>query len=172
LNTTKKIEVAANWILNKEVIAYPTEGVWGLGGLYMPEIIGLVSKIKSRPIEKKYILLFSSLEQLNKKFKIDPHYFPLLEKYQHTFTTMVIPTTKGKIAARIPKQSMLLDFLQQINAPIISTSANISGKGVCKNVGEIKSFFDDKIYGVLDLPLGGEKKASEIIDLETNEYIR
>jgi len=55
---------------------------------------------------------------------------------------------------------------------LISTSANISGEEVCKNIKEIKAAFDDKIYGALDLALGGKNKPSQILDLETNEYIR
>jgi tRNA A37 threonylcarbamoyladenosine synthetase subunit TsaC/SUA5/YrdC len=55
---------------------------------------------------------------------------------------------------------------------LISTSANISGEEVCKNIMEIKATFDDKIYGALDLALGGKNEPSQILDLETNEYIR
>jgi tRNA A37 threonylcarbamoyladenosine synthetase subunit TsaC/SUA5/YrdC len=55
---------------------------------------------------------------------------------------------------------------------LISTSANTSGEEVCKNINEIKAVFDDKIYGALDLALGGKKEPSKILDLETNEYIR
>ena len=85
---------------------------------------------------------------------------------------MIIPTSKGKIAARIPEPGNLLNFLQLIEKPLISTSANTSGEEVCKNINEIKAVFDDKIYGALDLALGGENEPSKILDLETNEYIR
>ena len=85
---------------------------------------------------------------------------------------MIIPTVAGKIAARIPEEGDLLDFLKLIKQPLISTSANISGEEVCANINEIKAVFDDKIYGALDLPLGGKSEPSRIIDLENNEYIR
>jgi L-threonylcarbamoyladenylate synthase len=85
---------------------------------------------------------------------------------------MVVPTSNEKIAVRIPEPGNLLSFLKLIKKPLISTSANISGEEVCKNIMEIKATFDDKIYGALDLALGGKNKPSQILDLETNEYIR
>jgi L-threonylcarbamoyladenylate synthase len=65
-----------------------------------------------------------------------------------------------------------LSLLKLIKKPLISTSANISGEEVCKNIQEIKAAFDDKIYGALDSALGGKNQPSQILDLETNEYIR
>ena len=31
MNITKEANLAAKWILDGKVIAYPTEGVWGIG---------------------------------------------------------------------------------------------------------------------------------------------
>ena len=93
---------------------------------------------------------------LTQRFNIKPEYNSLIEQHKNTFTTMIIPTVAGKIAARIPEEGDLLDFLKLIKQPLISTSANISGEEVCANINEIKAVFDDKIYGALDLPLGGK----------------
>ena len=37
MNITTEANLAAQWILNEKVIAYPTEGVWGIGGLNTSE---------------------------------------------------------------------------------------------------------------------------------------
>ena len=66
----------------------------------------------------------------------------------------------------------LVEFLGLIDKPLISTSANISGNEVCKTIEEIENIFKDKIEGILDMPLGGEKNPSRIYDLELDEYIR
>ena len=78
----------------------------------------------------------------------------------------------NKVAARIPGDKNLLNFLKLVDEPIISTSANLSGHRACKNIKEISTVFDGKIFGALDSQLGGEKKPSRILDLENNEYIR
>ena len=56
MKTTKDISIASNWIKEGKVIAYPTEGIWGLGGLNTPEIKKAIDSIKKRPKDKKYIL--------------------------------------------------------------------------------------------------------------------
>ena len=63
----------------------------------------------------------------------------------------------------------LLYFLNLVDKPIISTSANLSGESTCKNIEEISAVFNGTIFGAFDGQLGGEKKPSKILDLENNE---
>ena len=173
MKTTKDILIASNWIKEGKVIAYPTEGIWGLGGLNTPEIIKAIDSIKKRPKDKKYILLFSSYDLLFKKFSFADEIKENVKNISETFVTMLLPVDEEeKIAARIPNNPQLLSFLELIGEEIISTSANISGKSVCATVEEIKYTINETVYGVLDLPLGGEKGPSRILDVETNEYRR
>tara|TARA_Y100001936_G_scaffold175740_1_gene172308 strand:- start:273 stop:794 length:522 start_codon:yes stop_codon:yes gene_type:complete len=173
LKTTKDISIASNWIREGKVIAYPTEGVWALGGLNTPEIIKAIDLIKKRPADKKYILLFASYGLLFKKFSFTDEIKKNVKNISETFVTMLLPIEgEEKIAARIPDNQQLLSFLELIGEEIISTSANISGKPVCATAEEIKYTFNETVYGVLDLPLGGEEGPSRILDVETNEYRR
>ena len=172
MNITKEVNLAAKWILDGKVIAYPTEGVWGIGGLDLAQNIKVINSAKERTKDKKYILLFHSFQQLIKHFDIEDKYYSLIKNMENTFTTILIPTTQKKIAIRIPGEKNLLYFLKLIDKPIISTSANLSGKMTCRNIEEIKNVFDGKIFGAFDGHLGGEKKPSKILDLENNEIIR
>ena len=122
---------------------------------------------------KKYILLFPSYDLLFKKFSLTDEVKENMKNISETFVTMLLPIEgEEKIAARIPDNQQLLSFLELIGEEIISTSANISGKPVCATAEEIKYTFNETVYGVLDLPLGGEKGPSRILDVETNEYRR
>jgi len=76
------------------------------------------------------------------------------------------------VAARVPSFKTLKELLKEVGEEIISTSANISGQEVCKNVTEIKACFNSGVYGVLDLELQGQTKPSTIIDIKENEVIR
>jgi len=173
LKTTTDIQEASNWIKEGKVIAYPTEGIWGLGGLNTSQVIKALDSIKRRPKDKKYILLFPSYDLLFKKYSFTDEIINTVTNISETFVTMLLPINgKEKIAARIPNNKTLLKLLELIGEEIISTSANISGKPVCATVKEIKYTFNEIIYGVLDLPLGGEKGPSRILDVETNEYRR
>ena len=128
---------------------------------------------KKRPKDKKYILLFPSYDLLFKKFSFADEIKENVKNISETFVTMLLPVDEEeKIAARIPDNPQLSNFLELIGEEIISTSANISGKPVCATAEEIKYTFNETVYGVLDLPLGGEKGPSRILDVETNEYRR
>ena len=119
MNITTEANLAAQWILNEKVIAYPTEGVWGIGGLNIPENINTINLAKNRDKEKKYILLFHSFEQLMEHIDIEDKYHSLIKSKENTFTTMLIPTKQNKIAARIPGDKNLLHFLKLVNLSLI-----------------------------------------------------
>ena len=168
MKVTQSLITASGIIKNGGVIAYPTEGIWGIGGLNTHEIQQKIYLAKKRNNSKKFILLFKSSGQLFE-------HFPEAEKYnsfKNSFTTILLPLEKGKTAIRIPNYKRLVEFLDLIDQPLISTSANISGNEVCKTIEEIENVFKDKIEGILDMPPGGEKNPSRIYDLELDEYIR
>ena len=56
--------------------------------------------------------------------------------------------------------------------PLVSTSANPSGKEPAKNLREARDYFRGKIDYLLQGPLGGYDKPSEIKDLVSGETIR
>ena len=68
--------------------------------------------------------------------------------------------------------ALLQDLLEEVGEEIVSTSANLSGEPVCKTTNEVKNIFSEKIFGILDLPLGGQKKPSKIFDLNLGDYVR
>ena len=55
MNITKEANIAAKWILDGKVIAYPTEGVWGIGGLDLTKNIKAINSAKERMSTKKAI---------------------------------------------------------------------------------------------------------------------
>ena len=170
---TDKISLAASWIKEKKIIAYPTEGVWGIGCINNECVISKLSEIKQRPKDKKYILLFKSVYDLRKKFDVKKDYIKQIKDLSDSFTTIIVPFGENNsIAVRIPKIKILQDLLEEVGEEIISTSANISSLSVCKNVKQIKTVFSKKIFGILNLPLGGENRSSRIYDLKTDTYVR
>ena len=170
---TQSISEAANWIKEGQIICYPTEGVWGMGSPNEPELIKKIGEIKQRDLNKKFILLFDSLDSLGKKYRVEKKYLKRAKEYQYSFTTIVFPTKDGDtVAARVPSFKTLKELLNKVGEEIISTSANISTQDVCKNITEIKACFGSEVYGVLDLELQGQTKPSTIIDIKENEVIR
>lgn len=173
MRLTQDIGEAALWIKQNKVIAYPTEGIWGLGCLNKPELLAKLTKVKDRNINKKYILLASSVRLFSKKFSIKKEYAEKMMKYEKTFTTIIVPCgNDGTVAVRFPKFQTLEMLLEKTGNEIISTSANISGSEPCRTAEEIKKVFFNKIFGILDLPLGKQRTPSQIFDIKEGKYVR
>ncbi|CAL4323564.1 Threonylcarbamoyl-AMP synthase [Buchnera aphidicola (Chaitophorus sp. 3695)] len=166
-----------------EVIAYPTESVFGLGCNPDSEIaVKKLLFIKNRNINKGFILISYHYNQLipyiiEKKILKKKHL--LLNKKK--FFTYLVPahskvpiwlTGNSKlIAVRITQHKLIKNLCLYFNKPIISTSANISGEKPCKNIKQVKKIFG-KNFPILNGFLGNKKKPSKIINLLTGEIVR
>ena len=60
MKVTQSLITASDIIKNGGVIAYPTEGIWGIGGLNTSEIQQKIYLAKKRDDSKKFILLQTS----------------------------------------------------------------------------------------------------------------
>jgi L-threonylcarbamoyladenylate synthase len=172
-----------NKLNQNEVIAYPTESVFGLGCNPDSKIaVKKLLSIKNRNINKGFILIschYSQLIPYIVESKILKKKYLLLNK--KNFFTYLVPahssvphwlTGNSKfIAVRITQHKLIKDLCFYFKKPIISTSANISGKKPCKTIKEVKNVFG-KFFPVLNGLLGNKKKPSKIINLLTGEIVR
>lgn len=171
-------ELAAKAILAGEVIAYPTEGVWGLGCAPCNfEAVKKILTLKQRPASKGLILLAGSRAQLG-TFVERPPEFP---EINHATTWLVehggrtpdwISGGNAKVAVRITKHPLVVDICAKVGAPIVSTSANPAGEVSAESPEQVRKYFGDLIDFIVPGALGGQAGASQIIDWETKEVIR
>lgn len=168
------------------VIAYPTEGVFGLGcDPSNEQAIAKLISVKSRSVEKGLILLAGDYQQL--KPYINESLLPE-DKKQHMLdtwpngTTFVVPANKslsafltGKfatIAVRITDQPDVTALCQQTQKPIVSTSANISGEPSAATWQTLSAEIVDKIDFIIKGNTLGYTKASTIVDAITGTVFR
>lgn len=136
----KAIEKAATLLRSGNIVAFPTETVYGLGGIISKkETINNIYTLKGRPADNPLIVHCYSYDQL---FSLCLKVFPLLEQLVTAFMPgpLTIVTKKNPtipdyvtvgldtIALRIPSNSVALDLLKYVNEPIAAPSANLSGK--------------------------------------------
>ena len=166
------------------VIAYPTEAVFGLGCLpNKPESIQRLLALKQRPWEKGLILIASEFDQLQ------PYLLPLDEVTRAKIqtptaipTTWLVPTPdttspllRGRfqsLAIRITEHPVVRQLCQNLQSPIISTSANITGKAMSYTALEVRLHFNNQLDYILNAPLGQSSKPSIIKDVFTDQIIR
>tara|TARA_B100000575_G_scaffold259781_1_gene232240 strand:- start:1199 stop:1759 length:561 start_codon:yes stop_codon:yes gene_type:complete len=143
-------------ILNGGVILCPTDTIWGIScSATVESAIKKIFRIKKRDNNKLLISLVSSIEMLERYVKNVPEYV-LEYLYDESPTTIVYPKVKGlnqilygkneSIAIRLVKDNFCKTLIDQINTPLISTSANISGSPFPKKFKEI----DNKIINEVD----------------------
>jgi L-threonylcarbamoyladenylate synthase len=151
-----KINKAREVVLNGGVILYPTDTIWGIGCSAIIESgIKKIFRIKRRDNNKLLISLVSSIEMLERYVKNVPEYV-LKYLYDESPTTIIYPKVTGlnqilygkneSIAIRLVKDNFCRALIEEINTPLISTSANISGNPFPKKFKEI----DKKIVSGVD----------------------
>ena len=98
-----------------------------------------------------------------------------------SFTTWVVPINKdcpswlesnNSIAIRITSHPVIDELCENLNGPIISTSANYSNEQYINDITTIEKIFDGKIDCIVKGKLGNEEKSSTIKDILTNEILR
>lgn len=134
------LQEAATLFRSGDVVAFPTETVYGLGGIISnKEAIDKIYTLKGRPTDNPLIVHCSSPQQF---YSLCKSVFPLLELLVDAFmpgpltiVTKKSPTVENfvtagldTIALRIPSKKVALDLLKTLGEPIAAPSANLSGK--------------------------------------------
>jgi len=170
-------EVAANMIKQGDLVAIPTETVYGLGadGLN-PEAVAKIFIAKGRPQDNPLILHISHPEEMERFCHAIPTAaYDLAEKFWPGPLTMVLParecvpkcTTAGlpTVAVRCPDNAVTREIIRLSGVPIAAPSANISGKPSTTTAQHVLHDHDGKIAAVVD---GGPCRIgveSTIVDL-------
>ena len=159
------------------VIAYPTEGVWGLGCLWTDEAaINEILRLKQRPLEKGMIVLCSQLSDIERfLLPLSPaHLQQIAQEYPHPVTWILpcklsVPeSVRGQhtsIAVRFSRHPLVQALCAQVG-PIISTSANPAGLAAAMSILDVRHYFHDQLSYILPGELGGYSKPSEIRTLD------
>ncbi|WGI16725.1 L-threonylcarbamoyladenylate synthase [Methanonatronarchaeum sp. AMET-Sl] len=143
------IKKAVNTLKKDELIAYPTETVYGVGANALKkETIEKVYKIKNRRKDKPISLAISSWEMLQEISEIDKQQLRTLKQLMPGPITAIIKKTdkvpdlltagSDKVGVRYPDNKTALKIIEKFGSPITSTSANYSGKTPPKNHKQIK----------------------------------
>lgn len=164
-------------ILNKGgVIGYPTETVYGLGGDAMNEDTLLrIFTIKDRNMDSPFSVLVSEkkdvyrlAQQITKGAKklIDgfwPGPLTLLFEAKSGLPVSLVGNKK-RIAVRVSPDPICRSILTVFRKPLVSTSANISGKPPARSASEVLYYFNNQIDLVVD---GGTRKGkpSTVLDV-------
>ena len=139
MNTTiikSDIDIAIELLRNDEVVAIPTETVYGLAAKATSETaVKKVFEAKGRPLTNPLIVHTNSVEKIESFVQYIPEAAKvLLEKFSPGPITVLLPTNgilpsvinngKKLLAFRIPSHPIALSVLEQLPFPLVAPSAN------------------------------------------------
>jgi len=168
---------------NEDVVAIPTETVYGLAGnIYSEKAIRKIFEVKQRPLFNPLIVHIHSIEQINevvsefpdKAQKLAKAFWPgslTLILPKKASVTDLISAGKDTVGVRIPNHPVALSLLQQLSFPLAAPSANPFNRISPTSSLHVENYFKQRIAMVLE---GGECKngiESTIIGFEKNEAV-
>jgi len=177
------IAKAVEIIQNGGVILYPTDTIWGIGCDPTNEkAIKRIIEIKKRSEGKSFILLADSINRVERYVKEFPEVCYDLVDLATEPLTIIYPVSMGlsplvcgedgSVAFRVTADMFCRRLIQQLKKPIVSTSANISGKSFPIRFEDIAQEIVDQVDFVLDNPdYIGTKNPSKIIKFSKNGNI-
>jgi L-threonylcarbamoyladenylate synthase len=145
---SEDIRAAVDTMRRGGIILYPTDTIWGIGcDARNSEAVKRVFKIKQRAEAKALITLVDSLAMLDKTVDevpevaeqlIEAAVEPVTIIYDHgTGVAPELLAEDGSIGVRLTREAFSAALCRAMRAPIVSTSANISGQDSPKCFADI-----------------------------------
>ena len=170
------------------VIAYPTEGVYGLGCIpTFEESVLRILELKGRPVEKGVILIGADAAQLlpfigardaGERARIAE----ALSRRTDRARTWIVPASEAApgwitggrdtIAVRVTGHPYARALCLAAGSALVSTSANRSGRPPITRAGQLRREFAGAVDAICARPLGNQTGPSEIVDFRSGERLR
>lgn len=162
---TKNIELAIQVLNEDNLVAIPTETVYGLAGnAFSESAVHQIFELKNRPLHNPLIVHIQSIDYLSevakeipdKAYQLAKAFWPgpltLVLNKKDTIPD-VVSAQKNTVAVRVPNHPLLLELLANIDFPIAAPSANPFGSISPTSAMHVANYFGDELEIILD---GGE----------------
>ncbi|WP_059104145.1 L-threonylcarbamoyladenylate synthase [Shouchella shacheensis] len=177
------IEEAALWIKGGELVAFPTETVYGLGANALSqEAVAKIFLAKGRPSDNPLIVHISRLEQLEGLvIDVSEDARKLMDAFWPGALTLILSASDqvatnvtaglSTVAVRMPSHPVALTLLDACGVPVAAPSANLSGKPSPTTATHVQRDLDKRIAGIVDGGPTGIGVESTVLDLSLPEPV-
>ena len=171
------LRYAAERLLHGEVVAIPTDTVYGLAAdPFNLSAVEEIYRVKGRPDERALPILVNSLDQaMLLSREVPRNFLRLAEEFWPGALTLVVDASHrlplkvtantGRIALRWPRSEVVARLIEEFDGPLTGTSANLSGSPACTGAEQVFTQLGDRLQLILD---AGETKSaapSTIVEL-------
>ncbi|UQS83849.1 L-threonylcarbamoyladenylate synthase [Bombilactobacillus thymidiniphilus] len=162
--TRNDLTTASELLANGQLVAFPTETVYGLGADATNELaVKQVYVAKGRPSDNPLIVHVNDPEMVWNY--ADLNWRSLAQKLMQAFwpgpLTIILPIQDQKLsttvtgglktaAFRMPDNALTLQLITQLNRPLVGPSANTSGKPSPTEAMHVYHDLNGKIAGIVD----------------------
>jgi L-threonylcarbamoyladenylate synthase len=177
---TSNISIAVNALNQGELVAIPTETVYGLAGsAFNEQAIHKIFQLKNRPTCNPLILHTHCISEVSKFVKeIPPNALKLAEAFWPGPLTLLLPkkpiiphsVTSGShlVAVRIPNHTVTLALLKQLDFPLVAPSANPYTRISPTNSKMVDDYFGDALPCILEGDICSKGIESTIVGFHEN----
>lgn len=184
--TLTELDAAAASLRNGDVIAYPTEAVFGLGcDPHHRQAFERIFTLKQRPATQGVLLIAADFAQIERYVDMAKVPADVLAQVRASWPgpfTWVFPRSSevpnwvagahSGIALRVTAHAPAAALCRAFGGALVSTSANPHGQPPARDFATLTTYFDDRLDGAVDAPLGGAATPTPIRDALTGAIIR
>ncbi|MGB7785185.1 MAG: L-threonylcarbamoyladenylate synthase [Salinimicrobium sp.] len=180
MDYNEELSQALTVIKRGGIILYPTDTVWGIGcDATNAEAIDRIYALKKRNEAKALICLVSDFKMLNQYVEDVPEVAYDILKYASKPTTIVydqpirvaenLVGSDDTLGIRVTKDKFCEQLIRKMKRPLVSTSANLSGKATPQSFAEISEEILKGVDYVVNLQQSKKtSKPSAIIKLSND----
>ncbi|MGM9519781.1 MAG: L-threonylcarbamoyladenylate synthase [Phascolarctobacterium sp.] len=159
-----------------EVVAFPTETVYGLGANALnPDAVAKIFAAKGRPQDNPLIVHIARKEDIDALTTgLNANARKIMEHFMPGPLTIIVPkaeiipdvTSAGldTVGVRFPINKYAQEFILACGCPIAAPSANISGRPSPTNAQDVLEDMQGKVAGILDGGSCGVGLESTVVD--------
>ena len=159
------ITAAVALLKEEEVVALPTETVYGLAGnAFSPKAVASIFEAKQRPLSDPLIVHLLDVSWLDRVVSLTPECKKLVEQLAEGFwpgpLTLLLPrassipdlVTAGleTVAVRVPAHPVFRKILEQLDLPLAAPSANRFGRISPTTATDVQGELDGRIPLIVD----------------------
>lgn len=176
-----RLAEAAALLQAGEVVAFPTETVYGLGAdAGSDEAVAKIFAAKGRPSDNPLIVHLAGREQLEQVVASEPGAVEqaLMAAFWPGPLTLVLPAREGAlsprvtaglatVAVRVPDHPLALALLRACGRPLAAPSANRSGRPSPTTAAHVALDLDGRVAAILDggaTGVGLESTVVQVVD--------
>lgn len=164
----------ARYLKAGELIVYPTETVYGLGADAMnASAVEKVFIAKRRNLGNVVSVAVGDVEAARGLAEFNPAALAIARSFLPGPVTLILKSkvdikyavSEGNIGIRVPDNRFFAELWKAFGGPVVSTSANISGKADPVSAGEVDRLLLESVSALVDEGRTKHSKSSTVVDV-------